>query len=335
MKKQLLLFLIIIPVFGILQGQNLIRVNNVAGADADYASLQEANDNASDGDTIYVEGSTIEYEGADISRRLTIFGPGYFLSENDSTQANGLEAVFNGQINFNAGSNGSTMAGCNLPTGYLYISADDIHLTRCRVAHIEFQGDIENILILQNLAGSIETVSYQDIISNSVISNNIVNYRIDISANSGPLQIINNVVDGTYGGYSFPINVYNSTIANNIICYSSGVIAENTGNTITNNLLAADGTNANGNQYNMAMANVFADYDGSLDYSTDGKWQLKEGSPAIGAGVGGVDCGAFGGITPYVLSGLPDLPHIYEAVVPGTAIADEGLPVTIRVKSGK
>lgn len=114
-----------------------------------------------------------------------------------------------------------------------------------------------------------------------------------------------------------------------------GDIAINTGNTISNNILAADGTDANGNQYNVDMATVFADFDGSLEYSTDAKWQLKAGSPAIGAGTGGEDCGAFGGVTPYVLSGIPALPHIYDATIPSTASSQEGLPVTIKVKSGE
>ena len=46
--------------------------------------------------------------------------------------------------------------------------------------------------------------------------------------------------------------------------------------------------------------------------STDGKWQLKQGSQAIGAGVGGIDCGMFGGNFPFVLSGIPAIPAIYE-----------------------
>ena len=83
------------------------------------------------------------------------------------------------------------------------------------------------------------------------------------------------------------------------------------------------------------MTSVFVDYSGSLGKSDDAKWMLKAGSPAIGAGVSGVDCGAFGGVTPYVLSGVPNLPHIYEAAIPGTAYSDKGLSCTIKIKSGK
>lgn len=32
---------------------------------------------------------------------------------------------------------------------------------------------------------------------------------------------------------------------------------------------------------------------------------------------------------------MPNLPHIYEASIPGTAYSDKGLACTIKVKSGK
>jgi hypothetical protein len=69
--------------------------------------------------------------------------------------------------------------------------------------------------------------------------------------------------------------------------------------------------------------------------STDGRWEMKAGSPALGSGSGGVDCGAFGGSTPYILSGVPNLPHIYEADVPASATSSSGLQVSIKVKSGE
>jgi hypothetical protein len=330
MKKILLLCLFLAPLFGIIRGQNLIRVNNNPGADADYLTLQEANDNASNGDMIYVEGSTTPYEGANLSRRLVITGPGYFLSENDSTQANGLEAVFNGAISFNAGSEGSNISGCNIYGNYINILVDDIVVSRCHVYNISLHDVTDNILITQNYTNFINIIGT---VTNSIISNNYVGYQITAYAYSGPLQVINNVIEGA--SYTNSIDVFNSSIANNIICATTGQIPQNTGNTITNNILARDGTNANGNQYNVVMANVFVDFSGTQGHSSDGRWKLKAGSPAIGAGVSGVDCGMFGGVSPYVLSGLPALPHIYEAAIPGTAYSNEGLPVSIKVKAGK
>ncbi len=328
MKKRQILILSGLIVCGIISGQHLIRVNNNPGAGADYATLQEANDNASDGDTIYMEGSVTNYEGANISRRLTIIGPGYFLSENDSTQANKMGTIV-GTVYFNSGSAGSIITGISNVT--IYIRTDDISVTRCNISQIYIDGEVDQILIVQNYLYQLYE-AWNSTFTNGIISNNIVTYAMTLGQSSGPLQITNNVF--TYL-YSNPLSAYNASIANNIICYQSGGIPVNTGNTITNNILASDGTNSGGNQYNVAMANVFVDFNGDKGFSTDGKWQLRTGSPATGAGVSGVDCGVFGGVTPYVLSGVPALPHIYEAEIPGTAYSGEGLNCSIKIKSGK
>jgi hypothetical protein len=63
------------------------------------------------------------------------------------------------------------------------------------------------------------------------------------------------------------------------------------------------------------------------------KFHLIEGSPAIGYGQYGVDCGAFGADAPYVLSGLPPIPHIFETNIPVSGTSNSGLPVNVKIKS--
>jgi hypothetical protein len=331
MKKQFLITLVVIFTCGIINSQNLIRVNNNPDIDADYTNLQDANDNASNDDTIYVESSVTAYPSANITKSVTIIGPGFFLDENPNTQANTFEAELS-SISFETGSDGSIIIGCKINSN-VSINVDNITVKKCNAYSIYLYNSINNILILQNyIRSSISTLS-GGLITNSVISNNIVKQNIDLSPGSGSVQISNNVIIGTGSSFNL-IDCYNSTIQNNIIVYEAGQIYTNTGNSINNNILAIDGTNANGNQYNIDMSLVFEDFNGSLGFSTDGRWQLKAGSPAIGAGIGDVDCGAFGGTIPYVLSGLPDLPHIYEATIPATADSEAGLSVTVKVKSG-
>jgi hypothetical protein len=99
--------------------------------------------------------------------------------------------------------------------------------------------------------------------------------------------------------------VYNSQFNNNIL--RDGTFSKSN-TTYYNNLSnSTQFGDEYGNQSNVNMLNVFLN-----EGSTDGKWQLKEGSPAIGAGVGGIDCGMFGGDFPYVLSGIPAIPSVYE-----------------------
>ena len=87
---------------------------------------------------------------------------------------------------------------------------------------------------------------------------------------------------------------------------------------------------ASNNKANVSSAALFV---GDATESSDGRWKLKAGSPAIGAGEGGVDCGAYGGPNPYILSGLPVGPTIYELNVSSYVTSSGNLPMTIKVKS--
>ena len=71
----------------------------------------------------------------------------------------------------------------------------------------------------------------------------------------------------------------------------------------------------------MPEANICKGYPTQGALTFDNRYELKAGSPAIGAGVGGIDCGAFGGETPYKLSGIPFVPLIYQVNAPTTGNA--------------
>jgi len=324
MKNTVLLTLIVALSCNFVLAQKLKRVNN-NGFDPDYTTLSAAVAAASNGDTIYVEGSATEYEGATIAKQLTIIGPGYFLGENPKTQAISLEAEFKSSITFANGSAGSTIMGCCIKSYNLVINTNNISVMRNNLYGISVENNVSNLNILQNYVNQIYANNYTtESITNSVISNNYVGYSIDIGSTSGGLIITNNIC--AYG-----ISAYGSTIQNNIVTHASYDIAANSGNSISYNILAKSGTNANNNQYGVTMATVFV---GSTGTSTDGQWKLAVGSPAIGAGSGGVDCGIYGGLSPYVLSGMPYLPHIYEADIPAAVSSGSTLDISIKVKSG-
>jgi hypothetical protein len=221
--------------------------------------------------------------------------------------------------------------GCTFQSA-LVINTDDINVIRNYLWNVSFQATCDNILLSQNYVYNTIQAVTPGALTNSVISNNIIGQQFWTHDTSGPLVVSNNVCSTT--SYAFPIDCYNANIQNNIVIDEYATIRLNTGNIISNNILAEDGTDANGNQYNIDMTTVFADFDGQLQMSTDGKWQLKAGSPALDAGVAGIDCGIFGGVAPYILSGIPNLPHIYEATVQAASSSEAGLEVSIRVKSG-
>ena len=158
--------------------------------------------------------------------------------------------------------------------------------------------------------------------------NCIFNGRIVIDANSTGL-FLNNVFNNSYitipTGFDMKNNILFTTDKTNVHLPALPDID------ICNNISISDhfGT-ANNNKANVAESSLFL---GALTASTDGTWQLKAGSPAIGAGVGGIDCGAFGGLGPYILSGVPTGPVIYQLNVSSHSTSGNKLPVTIKVKS--
>lgn len=300
------------------------RVNNATGVDADFSNLQSAINSATAGDTIYVEGSTLSYTNPDNARgihvykQLVIMGPGYLLGENDSTLYRRSSAIINDYINIYPGAAGTVIQGLRFNT-YAYSAADNVTWKRNYINSYLYLGtyydslgtNIDNNTINQLIT---QNYLYGDLAiyattTSCIISNNIIHDHIGADTDD-EFYIINNTV--LYSGTS--INVYNSVLENNVC---TGIIAQNT-NTLTNNLVDIYSTQA---QHFVG---------GAL---TESQFMLKSTSTGVGAGTDGTDCGAFGGVTPYVLSGLPPIPHIYELIAPISGSSSTGLPVTVKVKT--
>jgi hypothetical protein len=67
--------------------------------------------------------------------------------------------------------------------------------------------------------------------------------------------------------------------------------------------------------------------------SPDGRYALKTLSPAIGAGIGGTDCGIYGGSSPYKPSGIATGQHtVHNLLVPATVIQNGTLNVKVSAK---
>jgi hypothetical protein len=179
--------------------------------------------------------------------------------------------------------------------------------------------------------------------SGILISNNIIKhytkaggttcgtfYAIEMSTTSTAV-FNNNVITGTF-------MAYNSVVTNNIQIVGGAngdyVTSGTYPNTSTNNIGHSSqfGT-LNGNKSNVTMTTVFA-YTPGNEY-TDNHYKLKALSPALGAGVGGIDCGVFGGTTPYILSGIPGIPAIYRATVPVMGTTSSGININIKAKARK
>jgi hypothetical protein len=310
------------------------RVNNNPGVTGTnvYVNLDLAEAAAAVGDTLIIEGSNATYGNKTFTKRLVIFGPGYHLNYNPQTQATFMMANL-GDITFGTGSAESIIMGCKINS--ITVNANSIRIAR------NFTGNITistrtNIVIERNIVWG--TISNQTGTSPTVIIRNNLMGRVLFDASVGDNQIINNSFSYgfSHNNFLYVIDVNNSIIMNNIIYSYQGWgqlkfdVAQN--NTIIYNILSqADPAIGLGesNQFSVNMALVFA---GGGD-NIDNKYVVQEGSVAYTGGQNGTECGMFGGDFPYVLSGLPPIPHIYKLEADPAGNNENPLNVKISVKS--
>jgi len=293
---------------------------------ANFTDVQAAHDAAADGDTLYLSGFNVSYGDVTITKKMYIFGPGFYLNQNDSTQANTYAAI-TGDIFFQAGSENSVIAGCYINTVHIY--ADSITVKRNYIdgnycIHLFDDADYNNIV--QNYIHSSNSAMILDGNNNSInITSNFIRcnipYRcIQTTTSSTNIIVENNVLYGE-------LWLYNAVISNNI--YRDGNLTGNASNTIVNNICNATQFDTTGNnQQNIVMSTVFVD-----SGSTDGQWQIDPLGPAAGTGTFGTDIGMFGGNNPYILSGIPEIPTVYYFYGPSNAA--QTLQIRAKIKSRK
>ena len=172
------------------------RVSNVPGVVANFTNLQLANDDVSviAGDTVYLEGSTVNYGNVTINKKLIIVGPGFFLGENDSTQANKVAATLN-SLNMNTGSEGSVVTGVSMSAS-LTLNAGSIVIKRCYASYVVTIFSSNNILI-QSWFNRITcyTSTQNNIIKNNFIYSPIYEYCLMMQDGSNAV-VFNNIFFG-------------------------------------------------------------------------------------------------------------------------------------------
>jgi hypothetical protein len=219
----------------------------------------------------------------------------------------------------------------------MYVDASNVIVERNNLSslYIGYSYDVGNVVVRQNY---INTINDRNHYTSAVIQNNIVTYYISSSIQANWL-IYNNTLYGNYSGSNGMISVHNSSIKNNIVfnTYSSQPCI-NTNPEQNNNIEFNVCNNEDYNNLPVPENNI---WDAVIEEVITGegaaetKLYLIEGSPAIGYGEGGMDCGAYGGLNPYILSGMPPVPHIFKASVPVSATTTSGLPVNVQIKSQK
>ncbi len=268
-------------------------VDNSPESLADFKSFYAATYGTKDGDTLYVAGSATPYNigFSSFEKPRYIFGPGYFLADNPETQASALTAQIGG-IGFKIGASGSQIYGLDISQLILNNQSSaindtlrNVHITGNRIQDLSLNDDCQNILIDKNFINLFSFAStpaigtsrsYQDIF----VNNNIIDLATTIFAKATAAR--NEMVN---------VNFTRNTI-----------------NVFTDSIEAAVLTN-----------NIINDYQGTLN-TNNGTIGYAGASFADNAllvdndfiSTTNVDAGAFSGSDPYVLSGIPPIPHVFD-----------------------
>lgn len=308
------------------------------------------------GDTLHIEGSTQVYDDVTITKRLVIIGSGFFLTDNPKTAITTLETKLP-RISFNAGSEGSQVMGLrivndgNVADGYVYVNVNNITVKRCWIERaVRFETALSDVIIVQNFFpnsinsnclatnGNVFFIPPTDIIFNNNICQKTLTWGNPLAnpTTFWPLlQCRNNVFDGP-DNLATPNLAFSTTeFANNILMPTNAVvnIVAPVG-VIKNNIgtLPTQFGTADNNLVVPAITTLFVS-----STSTDGAYQIADGTVADNSGTDGTDRGAFGNssiVNRYTLSGLAPIPVLYEITTTGVADAT-GLPVTIKARTIK
>lgn len=306
----------------------IIRMDNRPGRPTDFPDLGTAISKAQAGDTIYVAGSTDSYgvgKELVVNKPLKIIGPGYFLDSN--FPRNRTESFPAWIIDLRIAAEGAGTELTGLSIADLTVDADDCFVHRCffdtvligesrsvartRIHQCYFSFDNNGSTILQFHGRDLMFSNNLFIVDGGEdIRDWTGDGKTDSTATFSHNTILNAEIDKMRGGSQI-------TFEGNIIYIG--------GQGDLNDFLS-DGVRLSDHNLvgSLQVGNRALGYDSPIldeiflrTGSTDERWQLglTAENPARGTGQFGEDLGAFGGQTPYVISGIPPVPHfeIFEA----------------------
>lgn len=330
--------------------QNTYTLDNNPGAPSNYKTLQGALDSVPGGSIILIQPSSHGYGIGNVTKPLAIYGAGYFLGQNaaPNTQAILMQVTLN-SLSFSAGSQGSILSGVSfeystgdgLLTRINFVSTNNISISRCKFQILgSTQGFYGNNANNINISQCFIHADGQLVVGpafNFTFKNNIVectNIGIVGNAQNFTCTFLNNSFRGNIGELSFE----NCTFINNIIMclnpaatrYIDVPMTYADHNVSNVNIFPAGGVNIT----NADEPNTYTLYSNPAISSSDGIYQLKPGSVAIGYGTDGTDAGAYGTTNMrYVFSGIPAIPNIYFANPQQVGTTSGGLKIQLKIKA--
>lgn len=311
--------------------------NNVNTVAADFTDINAAMNSAEvvDGDTLYLGNGSI-FGSQIIRKAVTVIGAGW---GGDISPV--VSPKINGKLDIIAA--GAKVIGVRI-NGEIYITKSNVELVRCCGNGIICNTTgVNNVRIVQCSASRVDglDISYN---SGWIIKNCILYCDYYIIGRLYRATVENNVLINVYGSTSSTASIIYglsySTIKNNIMVQgntnaSEFCIYSSNNNVITNNVISLPDSYESRYPNNILLgSNVLEAIFKCTGTRESGEYySLKEGSPAIGAGESGIDCGVMDGVYKFVPYGRPhNIPILREASVP-TMPTDGKIKVTLKFEN--
>lgn len=344
MKCSIPLFIamVLISVSGIAQSTH--TVDNSPNSGANFSNLQAAIDAASAGDTIYVHPSTEDYGNITINKLVHLRGIAHHVEYSGGTYA----SIGNITLNSPIGAQGISISGVRF--GNMNSSGSQnysgLEVSNCRFTGINISAPADNLVVIGNVVDGNSPDVFRNQSSGGWM---IVNNFIRQQANSQSWNLFrdfdasdvlkNNIIitDQDNENITMFQNSGSLTAENNIFIFAGNATGMNSGGVEFNNNLTYSvvgqtlGDLSGSNNLNNTEPQ-FVDIGGSnyyYGYSKD--FHLQEGSPAVGAGIGGGDLGIYGSDFEFNKYGYPmDLPYPRVLEIANTVVESGGtLNVTL------
>lgn len=309
-----------------------------------YQTVQAAINIAGPNDTIYVEASPNTYPLFVIDKPLTIFGEGFYNQFNPQVSGSGLETK-TGPFTIEAAGAGTKISGIHFETTTpCQVKANNVTIENCLFSDNSLTVVSENIqditirqCIFLDPDNNFNTGTGATQASNISVTNCVFNGKITLQASQVLSKFNNNIIANTITTGTL-LNLHASEFKNNILKNAQATYVINDGSTegISHNIIAANMTNFPTANNNIVLtlaqqnANLFVN---PSPNSPDAAYALQAAYTQGNLGSDGTQRGIFGGSTPYILSGVGDIPLIYQMSSNGVATPNSGLNITISTRT--
>ena len=342
------------------------RVCSKPEAGANFLSVHDAvpSNSVFAGDTLYIEPGHIENwdNYGYITKRLIIIGPGFLLTQNNISTINPEEAIFTGS-NMTISANGTYIYGCKF-LNTLAINANEIVVGNCMFTSGLTIGSVSGVIIRNCFFNNANIDVYESYANSCTIENNIVFGKI-VKRTVGfgsyaygywnNCVFKNNTVVSNATNYIFHsmknCEIYNNIVINTSDEYSTTTNSNQTvdttwyrnytmyafpsnGNNVYNNILSSASIPGYANCiFNKRVDEILIWNDAN---TIEEKYKHIANGLAVGAGVNGTTCGAYGAVNggrAYQPAGIPQYrPYIYDANIDETTSSNNTINASFKIK---